>query len=154
MASYLRRQYYLNPKIYELYSCVHIFNVCYTIRLGCEPLLSQYQFYGAVNHFPVPLVLTIMTWRLLVGPPGTGKTYLGLRIAGILLENCKVWREHRQPILVVCYTNHALDQFLEGILQYTTRIVRAGGQSKCEKLNSYNLKELRQNYKKEIYRYG
>jgi len=24
----------------------------------------------------------------------------------------------RRPILVVCYTNHALDQFLEGILQF------------------------------------
>ena len=24
----------------------------------------------------------------------------------------------KRPILVVCYTNHALDQFLEGILEY------------------------------------
>ncbi|XP_023702624.1 NFX1-type zinc finger-containing protein 1 isoform X3 [Cryptotermes secundus] len=86
------------------------------------------------------------------GPPGTGKTYLGLKVAGTLLENLEVWRAQRHPILVVCYTNHALDQFLEGILQYTTRIIRVGGQSKCEKLNSYNLKEVRRNYKKEMYR--
>jgi hypothetical protein len=77
-----------------------------------------------------------------------------LKVAGILLENHKVWNAHRQPILVMCYTNHALDQFLEGILQYTTRIIRVGGQSKCEKLNSYNLKEVRRNCKKEVYRYS
>jgi hypothetical protein len=47
-----------------------------------------------------------------------------------------------------------LDQFLEGVLQYTTGIIRVGGQSKCEKLNSYNLKEVRRNYKKEMHRYS
>ncbi|KAJ4449057.1 hypothetical protein ANN_00452 [Periplaneta americana] len=56
------------------------------------------------------------------GPPGTGKTFLGLKVAGVLLENQKVWNEDRRPILVVCYTNHALDQFLEGILKFTEKI--------------------------------
>jgi superfamily II DNA or RNA helicase len=52
------------------------------------------------------------------GPPGTGKTYLGLKIVQALLHNWQYWEgvEKRQPtpILVICYTNHALDQFLEG----------------------------------------
>lgn len=71
------------------------------------------------------------------GPPGTGKTYVGLKIVQALLKNQKYWRgcepqapARRQramllgepeeetrvgsPMLVVCYTNHALDQFLEG----------------------------------------
>jgi superfamily II DNA or RNA helicase len=49
------------------------------------------------------------------GPPGTGKTYLGLRIVQTLLHNSKYWSPglERSPILVICYTNHALDQFLE-----------------------------------------
>ena len=49
------------------------------------------------------------------GPPGTGKTYLGLRIVQTLLHNSQYWSPglERSPILVICYTNHALDQFLE-----------------------------------------
>jgi len=52
------------------------------------------------------------------GPPGTGKTYIGLKIVEALLNNRQVWDPQKaSPILVMCYTNHALDQFLEGILQ-------------------------------------
>ncbi|CAG9814752.1 unnamed protein product [Phaedon cochleariae] len=47
------------------------------------------------------------------GPPGTGKTFLGLKIADTLLRNKEAWFNHT-PMLVICYTNHALDQFLEG----------------------------------------
>lgn len=47
------------------------------------------------------------------------------------------------PILVICYTNHALDQFLEGILPVTDRILRVGGQSKNENLKNHNLSNRR-----------
>jgi len=40
-----------------------------------------------------------------------------------------------------CYTNHALDQFLELLLPVTKRIVRIGTRSKSEKLDKYNLFE-------------
>ncbi|MCL4134925.1 UNVERIFIED_CONTAM: hypothetical protein GTU68_018189, partial [Idotea baltica] len=63
---------------------------------------------------------------IIQGPPGTGKTFLGLEIAKILLNNNKVWNVNNSPILVVCFTNHALDQFLEGIANFTTRILRIG----------------------------
>lgn len=84
------------------------------------------------------------------GPPGTGKTYLGLRIVQTLLQNKKFWFDgknfsERSPILVVCYTNHALDQFLEGILKFTRRIVRIGGQSKCPVLEPYSLMARKKN---------
>ena len=47
-----------------------------------------------------------------------GKTFLGRLITRILLENMDLWNPGRtHPILIVCYTNHALDQFLEGVLQ-------------------------------------
>ena len=48
------------------------------------------------------------------------------------------------PILVVCYTNHALDQFLEGIARFhQTGLVRVGGRGKNENLKKFNLRELR-----------
>ncbi|XP_041978913.1 NFX1-type zinc finger-containing protein 1-like isoform X2 [Aricia agestis] len=73
------------------------------------------------------------------GPPGTGKTYLGTRIAGTLLSNVSF---AGSPMLVICCTNHALDQFLEGLLTYTNRLVRIGGQSKSKILQNYNLRNL------------
>lgn len=77
------------------------------------------------------------------GPPGTGKTYLGLRIAEALLANKTIWNYPASPILVVCYTNHALDQFLEGILPLTNNIIRVGGQSKNQNLAPFNLRDRR-----------
>ena len=46
------------------------------------------------------------------------------------------------PILVLCQTNHALDQFLEGILRFEPRIVRVGGRSKSAALADVNLMNL------------
>jgi hypothetical protein len=54
-----------------------------------------------------------------IGPPGTGKTVVGVQIMKVLLA-----RENRRmnigPILTICFTNHALDQFLE--VQYINLI--------------------------------
>jgi hypothetical protein len=47
---------------------------------------------------------------LIQGPPGTGKSFLGALITKALLKHSS------ETILVVCYTNHALDQFLEELL--------------------------------------
>ena len=50
----------------------------------------------------------------------------------------------RRPILVVCYTNHALDQFLEGIHKFHPKgIVRIGGRSKSEVMKACSLSELK-----------
>ncbi|CAF1076922.1 unnamed protein product [Adineta ricciae] len=73
---------------------------------------------------------------LIQGPPGTGKTYLGVRITEMLLHNRSVWcpsDEQSTPILMICHTNHALDQFLELIvnrLNITKGIIRVG--SRCQ----------------------
>ncbi|KAL8179818.1 UNVERIFIED_CONTAM: NFX1-type zinc finger-containing protein 1 [Gekko kuhli] len=76
------------------------------------------------------------------GPPGTGKTYVGLKIVRALLDNEA--RRDKSPILVVCYTNHALDQFLEGIYTFQKGgIVRVGGRSSSETLKQFTLRELR-----------
>ncbi|KAI9822767.1 MAG: hypothetical protein M1832_003000 [Thelocarpon impressellum] len=60
------------------------------------------------------------------GPPGTGKSFIGALIAKVLHD----WT--KKTILVVCYTNHALDQFLEDLLDngiQADNIVRLGGKS-------------------------
>ena len=87
------------------------------------------------------------------GPPGTGKTFIGLKIVEAFLRNRSVWDRNREaPILVVCYTNHALDQFLEGILNLrigdqTPNIVRIGGRCKNDKLTGCILRNKVNEYK-------
>ncbi len=76
------------------------------------------------------------------GPPGTGKTFVGLKIVEAYLKNRVIWDPQKAaPILVICYTNHALDQFLEGINKLIIgseeehpNIIRVGGRCKSEVL--------------------
>ncbi|XP_047533549.1 NFX1-type zinc finger-containing protein 1-like [Vanessa atalanta] len=79
-------------------------------------------------------------FAVIQGPPGTGKTFLGVKIASTLLRNLSF---EGTPMLIICYTNHALDQFLEGILKVTDSIVRLGSQSKSKILEPYNLNNMR-----------
>ena len=93
---------------------------------------------------------------IIQGPPGTGKTYVGLKIMNILLQQMrqKKWNE-LAPILVVCFTNHALDQFLEGMLGFCkSGIVRVGGRSSSEVLQNFNLRELRKDPKMKKHVFG
>ncbi len=90
------------------------------------------------------------------GPPGTGKTYIGLKLVETLLKNDKLWNSEKifkckSPILVMCYTNHALDQFLEGILNCpvykkannTIRLLRIGSRTKSERLAELSIHKKR-----------
>ena len=79
------------------------------------------------------------------GPPGTGKTYVGLKIVEALLENRHIWDpDFSTPILVMCYTNHALDQFLEGIIETECQptVIRIGGRCKNEKVEQCNINKV------------
>ncbi|XP_052081591.1 NFX1-type zinc finger-containing protein 1-like [Mytilus californianus] len=85
---------------------------------------------------------------LIQGPPGTGKT-----VAELLLRNDSIWRQQddQGPMLLLSYTNHALDQFLIDIskrLQITdaAAIVRLGSRSEIEILSKYNLTAKRKAY--------
>ncbi|RTE73245.1 hypothetical protein BHE90_012334 [Fusarium euwallaceae] len=63
---------------------------------------------------------------LIQGPPGTGKSFLG---ALILLA---ILRQTNQRILVLSYTNHALDQFMEDLMEMGVspdKMVRLGSKS-------------------------
>ena len=81
---------------------------------------------------------------LIQGPPGTGKSYVGKLMVQLLLENRQLWSASKRcPILVVCYTNRALDSFLESMTDVTQRIIRIGGRSKSEKLEIHNLLSIK-----------
>ncbi|XP_008190958.1 NFX1-type zinc finger-containing protein 1 isoform X1 [Tribolium castaneum] len=81
-------------------------------------------------------------FSVIQGPPGTGKTFLGLKIAHTLLQNQAIWFK-KTPMLVICYTNHALDQFLEGLALATDRIIRIGGQSRNQNVAKFNLRNIK-----------
>ena len=83
-------------------------------------------------------------FAVIQGPPGTGKTYVGLKIVQALLQNQQGWRAgEKKPILIVCYTNHALDQFLEGILEFhEDGIVRVGGRSQSDEIKKRSIGAL------------
>ncbi|XP_069114828.1 NFX1-type zinc finger-containing protein 1-like [Argopecten irradians] len=84
---------------------------------------------------------------LIQGPPGTGKTVIALKMLELFLNNDSVW-SHQDigPIILLSYTNHALDQFLEGIVRMpkvnampVKDIVRVGSRSKVESLDKFNI---------------
>ncbi|RHZ73529.1 hypothetical protein Glove_230g154 [Diversispora epigaea] len=85
---------------------------------------------------------------LIEGPPGTGKSYIGVGIMRVLLapENRKA--TNIGPILTICYTNHALDNFLEDLLKVgIENIVRIGSRSKSEIISKFSLEEKCRNQK-------
>ena len=111
---------------------------------------------------------------LIQGPPGTGKSFIGRKIVINLLENRQLWQgdnnnEHlkalmqpgemkrfweshgrkwndtRFPIVIICMTNQALDQFLESLLDTTERVIRIGSQSKSTLLEGFLMSNTKDN---------
>ena len=60
------------------------------------------------------------------------------------MQLCDIILRHSQEtILCVCYTNHALDQFLEALLDKgITDIVRIGSRSRSDRMEQYNMRQL------------
>ncbi|KAJ4415608.1 hypothetical protein N0V82_007242 [Gnomoniopsis sp. IMI 355080] len=78
---------------------------------------------------------------LIQGPPGTGKSYTGEKIIQVLLANRG--KAKLGPIICVCYTNHALDQLLEHLLDHHVgSIIRMGSRSKSERLHELTLQKV------------
>ena len=106
-----------------------------------------------LNNSQLEALKTAMTteFSVIQGPPGTGKTYVGAKIVKCLLDNRVHWEaDHASPMLMVCYTNHALDQFLEKVLTFVPRqrIVRVGRRSKSKHLETCTLKKCLENRRK------
>ena len=109
-----------------------------------------------LDEFQLEAMKMALTQEISViqGPPGTGKTYIGLKIVQALLKNRSAWNtaNFKSPILIMCQTNHALDQFLEGILEMNgsgndVQLVRVGGRSKSEKIQEHTLYNVRRKLK-------
>ncbi|KAI0127340.1 P-loop containing nucleoside triphosphate hydrolase protein [Xylariales sp. AK1849] len=131
---------------------VHITN-------GLQHLVDNYQSSGAggcciqlgdrdlqVDQSQISSFVSAVTQKvsLIQGPPGTGKSFVGSWIAKAMFDHSK----HR--ILVISYTNHALDQFLEDLIDVgipKELMVRLG--SKCsERTASLLLTQQADSYKR------
>ncbi|KAG6850946.1 hypothetical protein H0H93_005815 [Arthromyces matolae] len=76
---------------------------------------------------------------LIQGPPGTGKSFTGIELLRVLVRSAT-------PILLIAFTNHALDHLLTGVLDaaITSKIVRLGSRSADERIKHFSLEELEQ----------
>ena len=128
-------------------SALHSFDVS---KPECWPRVDQVQLDGSQLE-AMKMALTQKV-SVIQGPPGTGKTYIGMKIVQSLLTNRNIWDPAKNsPLLVVCYTNHALDQFLEGIIDlshsenddsHKFSIVRIGGRCQNEKVAKFSIKNF------------
>jgi hypothetical protein len=122
-------------------SCVlegsHTLSLSPTRPVDMDSLLQ----YSTLDNTQATAVVECLTRRLALmqGPPGTGKSYTGVTLARILLANKE--QAKLGPIICVCYTNHALDQILEHLLNAEIKqIIRIGSQSKSKILEPLNLR--------------
>ncbi|KAH9170424.1 hypothetical protein EDB89DRAFT_2071946 [Lactarius sanguifluus] len=77
---------------------------------------------------------------LIQGPPGTGKSFTGKEILRVLFTS-KI-----RPIVLIAFTNHALDHMLTSVLdaKITTNVVRLGSRTTDERIEQYSLYKLEQ----------
>ncbi|TFY82035.1 hypothetical protein EWM64_g1975 [Hericium alpestre] len=98
--------------------------------------------FSDLDASQVEAVVDVLTREasLIQGPPGTGKSYTGKEILRALFAS-KI-----RPIVLIAYTNHALDHMLTSILdaKITTNLVRLGSRSADERIAEYNLTKLEQ----------
>ncbi|RVD85435.1 uncharacterized protein DFL_003756 [Arthrobotrys flagrans] len=105
-------------------------------KLAQQSSLDHGQAKAMISAFRHEVALT-------QGPPGCGKSYIGVKMVAALLANKA--RLSLGPILCICYTNHALDQFLSELLKLgITNIARIGSPSPLPHIESLSF----ENYKK------
>ncbi|KAG2057924.1 P-loop containing nucleoside triphosphate hydrolase protein [Suillus hirtellus] len=107
-----------------------------TRPLAMNPSMDLKQLLGlsssiVLDKSQAASLLAGLTQRLslIQGPPGTGKSFIGALLAKAIYDHTE------QKILVVCYTNHALDQFLEDLMKIgipDISMVRLGGRPNAQ----------------------
>ena len=122
-------------------------------HLPGQHALQNEPHLAVIAHAPAaPCALEVLTGIFLAG-----KTYIGTRLVQVLVNNTQPQsglpfsKAMVGPILVLTYTNHALDQFLEDLIEHGIEsIVRMGGNSKSTILEPYNFRHMNKNYSKRI----
>ncbi|KAM5490751.1 hypothetical protein McaMca56_007903 [Microsporum canis] len=112
---------------------------------GDSAVIRELETRTTLDHGQCQALAAALTreYAFIQGPPGTGKSFIGIRLMRVLLA-CKK-KSKLGPVVVVCYTNHALDQFLEELVQAgVEKIIRIGGQSKSKVLEGKNLRIVSQ----------
>ncbi|KAI5817547.1 hypothetical protein BZA77DRAFT_309854 [Pyronema omphalodes] len=125
-------------------SCITNHNYPLTFSLNHPTTIQQLQTHTTLDHGQCESLLMSLKHELALvqGPPGTGKSFVGHKIVQILLHNRNKLKIG--PIICVCYTNHALDQFLMHLLNSGYKnIIRMGSRSKCEALQDFTLHSVR-----------
>ena len=143
---YLRREDSQEPVCYDLRLALGVPDETNASRvpvlqLGAWPSVEILPLNS--SQFEALKTAVTTEFSVIQGPPGTGKTYVGAKIVRCLLENRAAWDPDKlSPMLMVCYTNHALDQFLEKVLEFVPKeqIIRVGGRCKSPQLEQCNLK--------------
>ncbi|KAJ5577221.1 hypothetical protein N7535_004147 [Penicillium sp. DV-2018c] len=113
------------------------------VRSDAPTDVQYVQDHTKLDHAQANALVNCLKQKLALiqGPPGTGKSYTGVAIVKAMLANRNMGGTGLGPILCVTYTNHALDQLLEALLdnKVTSDIIRIGSRSKSERLDAFNL---------------
>ncbi|KAJ5827029.1 hypothetical protein N7447_003792 [Penicillium robsamsonii] len=126
--------------------CIMKDDTSFYVRVGQPSNVKYVQDHSTLDGAQAHALISCLKRKLglIQGPPGTGKSYTGVALVKVLLANKDAARARLGPILCVTYTNHALDQLLEALLDndVTSQIVRIGSQSKSERLGKFNLQTV------------
>jgi hypothetical protein len=60
---------------------------------------------------------------LIQGPPGTGKTHTGIQLLRFLAP---LYSQEKLSILCTAFTNIAVDNLVEGLLEVGVKVIRLG----------------------------
>ncbi|KAJ3167234.1 hypothetical protein HDU87_001723, partial [Geranomyces variabilis] len=133
-----------NPNLVLDLSCITANNFPLTHSVNQPVSIAQLRAHTTLDPGQCQAFIHALSSELalLQGPPGTGKSYIGVQIVKVLLANKRAL--NLGPVICVCYTNHALDQFLEHLLDsgVTTNMVRMGSRSQSERLQKCTLQSL------------
>ncbi|KAK2008989.1 P-loop containing nucleoside triphosphate hydrolase protein [Colletotrichum eremochloae] len=135
--------YSLRPGFSFDLSCISNDGTKLSYATGKDPKPLELSRHSSLDSTQSEAVLNSLrrSFALIQGPPGTGKSYTGEALIKVLLANKS--KAKLGPIMCVCYTNHALDQLLEHLLDDGVQnIIRIGSQSKSERLGSVNLRQV------------
>ena len=86
------------------------------------------------------------------GPPGTGKSFLGIALCLALLDSLST-AKNPELIVVICQTNHALDDFCKDLLERgVTKLIRLGQNSKAEWMGAHGMNNIRPKNQERVHR--